>query len=274
MITQGILVMIQTRISYLLGFLGIKSRLAFLLISSCFTSLSYADSLRPLIVATEIFNPPFIMQGANKQLFGFDIEMMEEICRYIHRECQYRSGFFENTIISSIEKREADIGIASITITAERNQRVSFSVPYLPSEVQYLSLKKWANVLFSKDAFSGKKIGIQAGTNFEQAIKDSGFSDVQIINYDSTPDLIQALSDGDVDFILQDALAAQYWASQIPVFSTFGKPFVFGYGFGIAMHKDQSQLLEQINDALIEFQRNGQFKKTYDRYVTGGSSES
>lgn len=60
---------------------------------SFFISCSYADSLRPLIVATEIFNPPFIMQGANKQLFGFDIEMMEDICRIIQRECQYRSGF-------------------------------------------------------------------------------------------------------------------------------------------------------------------------------------
>lgn len=104
-------------------------------------SFSYAEPLRSLTVATEIFNPPFIMQGANNQLFGFDIEMMEDICKTIHRHCQYHSGFFENTIISTIEQHEADIGVASITITLDRSQRVSFSIPYLPSEAQYLALK-------------------------------------------------------------------------------------------------------------------------------------
>ena len=197
--------------------------------------------------------------------------MMEDICQIIHRECQYRSGFFENTIISNIEKHEADMGVASITITLERSQHVNFSFPYLPSDAQYLALKKWATVPFSQDAFHGKKIGIQVGTAFEKVIKDSGFSNVQIVNYNSTPQLIKALSDGNVDFILQDALSAQHWATQIPVFTTFGKPFVFGYGFGIAVNKSESELLKQINNALLEFQKNGQFKKTYDRYIPGGA---
>ncbi|KTC83454.1 putative amino acid ABC transporter, periplasmic binding protein [Legionella cincinnatiensis] len=56
-------------------------------------SFSYAEPVRPLVVATEIFNPPFIMQGANNQLFGFDIEMLEDICQIIHRECQSSSIF-------------------------------------------------------------------------------------------------------------------------------------------------------------------------------------
>ncbi|CAM3131090.1 transporter substrate-binding domain-containing protein [Legionella anisa] len=261
----------QTITTYYLGFLGIKRRWTqFLFIFSFFMSCSHADSLRPLIIATEIFNPPFIMQGANKQLFGFDIEMMEDICQMIHRECQYRPGFFENTIISSIEKNEADIGVASITITLERSEHVNFSFPYLPSDAQYLALKKWTAVPFSQDAFNGKKIGIQVGTIFEKVIKDSGFPDVEIVNYNSTPQLIKALGDENVDFILQDALSAQYWASQMPIFTTFGKPFGFGYGLGIAVNKRESELLQQINDALLEFQKNGQFKQTYDRYILGG----
>ncbi|KTD40778.1 transporter substrate-binding domain-containing protein [Legionella parisiensis] len=262
--------MIQAITSYFLGFLDIKKRwIQFLFIFSFFISCSYADSLRPLIVATEIFNPPFIMQGANKQLFGFDIEMMEDICQSIHRECQYRSGFMENTILSSIEKNEADVGVSSITITAERSEHVNFSLPYLPSDAQYLTLKKGSTVPFSKEAFNGKKIGIQVGTMFEKIIKNSGFSDVQIVNFNSTPRLIQALSNEEVDFILQDALSAQYWATEIPVFTPFGKPFSIGYGLGIAVNKNESELLQQINDALLEFQENGQFKKTYDRYILG-----
>lgn len=145
----------QTRIChYLFSFLDIREYcIQFLFIFSFFTPLIHAASLPPLIVATEIFNPPFIMQGANKQLFGFDIEMMEDICQMIHRECQYRPGFFENTLLNSIEKHEADLGVASITITLERSQQVNFSFPYLPSNAQYLALKKWSTVPFSKRRF-------------------------------------------------------------------------------------------------------------------------
>lgn len=50
------------------------------------------------------------------------------------------------------------------------------------------------------------------GTVFGKVINDAGFSNVQIVNYNSTPQLIDALSDGSVDFILQDALSAQYWS--------------------------------------------------------------
>ncbi|WP_454785085.1 transporter substrate-binding domain-containing protein [Legionella sp. WA2024007413] len=242
----------------------------FLFIFFSLIPLTYADPLPPLIVATEMFNPPFIMQGANKQLFGFDIEMMEDICEIIHRKCIYRSEFMENTLLSSIEKHEADIGVSSITITLERSERVNFSYPYLPSDVQYLALKKWAAIPFSKDVLNEKKIGVQVGTIYEQVIKESGLSDVQIINYSSTNRLIKALGQGEVDFILQDALAAQYWITQIPIFTTFGKPFTYGYGFGIAVNKSDKELLQQINNALVEFEENGQFKKTYDRYVGAG----
>ncbi|CAM3470705.1 transporter substrate-binding domain-containing protein [Legionella longbeachae] len=51
--------------------------------------------LPPIIVATEIFNPPFIMQGEKGQLFGFDIEMMMYICRTIHRDCQFPLDFWK-----------------------------------------------------------------------------------------------------------------------------------------------------------------------------------
>ncbi|AUH73261.1 arginine ABC transporter substrate-binding protein [Legionella sainthelensi] len=272
---QGLSVMMQTIISYYLRLLSIKRRwIQLLFIFSFSISFSYAEPLRSLTVATEIFNPPFIMQGANNQLFGFDIEMMEDICKTIHRHCQYHSGFFENTIISTIEQHEADIGVASITITLDRSQRVSFSIPYLPSEAQYLALKKWATVPFSKDVFNGKKIGIQVGTLFEKVINDSGFSNVEIVNYRSTPKLIEALSNGDIDFILQDALSAQYWATQMPVFAPFGKAFSIGYGFGIVVNKTDNELLQQINNALLEFEKNGEFKRTYNRYIAGSNVEN
>ncbi|WP_274519444.1 transporter substrate-binding domain-containing protein [Legionella cincinnatiensis] len=75
------------------------------------------------------------------------------------------------------------------------------------------------------------------------------------------------MSEGEVDFVLQDVLSAQYWATEFPEFTTFGKSFIYGYGFGIAVNKSDSELLQQINNALLEFEKNGQFKKTYERYV-------
>ncbi|WP_191968263.1 type 2 periplasmic-binding domain-containing protein [Legionella longbeachae] len=47
----------------------------------------------------------------------------------------------------------------------------------------------------------------------------------------------------------------------------FGKQFVYGFGFGIAINNNDLGLLDQINQALIQFESSGEFKKTYARYV-------
>ncbi|WP_040916294.1 transporter substrate-binding domain-containing protein, partial [Legionella tunisiensis] len=43
----------------------------------------------PLRIAVDTFAPPFVMESAHNQLYGFDIAMMQSLCRIMQRTCQF-----------------------------------------------------------------------------------------------------------------------------------------------------------------------------------------
>ncbi|MCX7114854.1 MAG: transporter substrate-binding domain-containing protein [Gammaproteobacteria bacterium] len=241
-----------------IGFVG----MFFFLLSS-----SNAAPLPPLVIATDVYSPPFVMRGAHNQLYGFDMQTMNQLCKILNRTCVYHPMHFYE-IFPTILNHQADIGIGAITITLARSKVVSFSIPYLLSYAQYFALNKWTKVPFSPQLLIGKKVGIQTGTIFKKAVEEATNSDVTIVEFNSFHSLIESLQDKTTDFVLIDSSAANYWQyqsdqSMMPV----GKPFLYGYGFGIAVNQDNPQLLAQVNSALLDYQNNGGFQKAYNEYI-------
>ena len=63
----------------------VKIALASLLIT--LSSLSYSED-EPLQVGVANFFPPFVTRSSLQSFMGFDINMMNYICKVIHRDCQ------------------------------------------------------------------------------------------------------------------------------------------------------------------------------------------
>lgn len=233
------------------------------------TPLLLAQPLPPLVVAIDAYNPPFGMRGAQNQLFGFDVDMMEFICKKINRTCQYRPMHFEY-IIPAVESRQTDIGVASLTITLERSQQVSFSIPYLLSYFRFMGLKKWADQPFSMNLVNNKTVGIKKGTVFKEFLQKENTQNlnIKVKEYKTHNDIILALQNGNIDFALMDGASVLYWQAQSDnTMISLGKPFLYGYGFGIAVNYSNQPLLQQINSAILEYQNSGGFQKAYNEYL-------
>lgn len=227
----------------------------------------YAEPLPELRIATDKFSPPYVMRGANNQLFGFDIDMMENICQILKRKCVYYPMRFDK-IFTQIQENKADVGIGSITITLERTKQVAFSIPYLLSYAQYIALKEKNAPTFSTKMLHHKKVGVEAGSIFKEAIDELGYADVQVVELRNYAKIMSAIQEKSIDFALIDASTAQYWQTQSQdLITAQGKPFLFGYGFGIAVNINNQALLEDINAALLEYQNNGGFQKAYNQYI-------
>ncbi len=226
-----------------------------------------ANAQPPLNIATNSDSPPFVMRGAHNQLYGFDIQTMDELCKIMNRKCIYHHMHFFD-VFPAILNHQADIGIAAITITLERAKTISFSIPYLLSYAQYFALSKWEKVPFTTQLLKGKTVGVKKGSVFKNAVLDSTEGDVTIKEFNGFHTLIESLQDRTTDFILIDSSSANYWEYQSnQTMMPIGKPFLYGYGFGIAVNPDAPQLLEQINSALLEYQNNGGFQKAYNEYI-------
>lgn len=230
----------------------------------CLTPALYAAG-EPLNVGITSFTPPFVMQGANHEIYGFDIDMMNTLCKTINRTCQFHIMRFDQ-LISSVANKTIDVAVSSITITSARAKIVNFSLPYLLSYSRFLAKPASVTQSFSLDLLNGKTIGVVTGTIFSDQIKEMGIKNPNIKEFARIEELLEGLSSGKVDFILLDSPTTLYWeANSAGAFVKVGPPYLYGYGLGIATNPS---LLPILNQALLQYQNSNDFKLNYNRYLT------
>ncbi len=228
----------------------------------------------PLRVAIEVFEPPFVMQAANNQVHGFDISLILTICRGIGRTCQFQVMPF-NDLLAAVENNEADVAISAITITVPRARRVNFSLPYLSSVSRFLTTKQFSRQPFTLQNLNNKRIGVEQGSIFAEQIVNLGIGNATVVPYETVHELIDSLNNNDVDLVLMDNHSAVFWEIQSSgLLKTYGMPLEYGFGYGIAINRQNNTLLSQINTVLLKYQQSEDFKKSYRKYFgnIGGAS--
>lgn len=81
-----------------------------------------------LVMATNAEFPPYeYKDGAN--IVGFDVEMMNAVCDQLGYELQIEDMAFDS-IIPAIQSGKADVGVAGMSVTPDREKNVLFSDTY------------------------------------------------------------------------------------------------------------------------------------------------
>jgi polar amino acid transport system substrate-binding protein len=90
-----------------------------------------------LRVATRVI-APLVMKGARDELTGFSIDLWRAIARDSSLNFTLIEKHSLPELLSAVEKGEADLAVAAISITAEREETFDFSQPILESGLQIL----------------------------------------------------------------------------------------------------------------------------------------
>lgn len=222
----------------------------------------------PLRVGVTNFTPPFVFRSGNDQFFGFDISMISDICNKMQRTCTFEPMRF-NKLIPSLIDNQLDLAVNSITITPERSKQVFFSLPYLLSYTRFLTnTARKQKAPFSLKMLDRKRFGVIQNTVFKQQLIDMGIKQPVIIELAGTDELLNALQNRNVDYILLDNASAVYWeANSAGAFISVGEPVMYGYGFGIAINPREPDLVKSINQALLIYQNSQQYKENYQKYI-------
>lgn len=216
-----------------------------------------------LTIGMIAYDPPFSMSADTNHFFGFDIELMTELCKQIKVQCQFKPMLFD-ALFTDLNAGKIDLAIAAITITNERQQSFLFSLPYLASEARFITTTN--NSIPSLEQLTHKKIGIIEGSVFKQLITQK-FKTSSIKEYPSTNQLITALNQHEVDVLLMDDFSADYWiANNTRLFKGVGKPFPVGIGYGIMAQRNSRALINQLNKALKQVEKNGFYLSLYQKY--------
>ncbi|PTM98880.1 ABC transporter substrate-binding protein [Mycoplana dimorpha] len=247
-----------------------KSIAALILAAS--TLLAASASAETLKIGTEGAYPPFNFQDASGKLGGFDVEIGLALCEKMKVECEVVAQDWDG-IIPGLQAKKYDMIIASMFITEERKQQVSFTDPYYLAAMT-LAAPKGANITdFTNEGMKGKTIGAQSGTtqaNYATAV----FPDADIKLYPTQDEVNLDMANGRLDVQVGDMIPLLDWVTKNEdgkaCCELIGEPITdkkfVGDGVGIAVRQEDNALRERLNQALKDIRADGTYQKINDKY--------
>ncbi len=86
-----------------------------------------------LMMATNAEFPPYESKTDDGEIIGIDVDIMKAVCDQLDMKLQVDHTAFDS-IIASVEREMADVGVAAMTISEERLKQVDFSDPYMTAK--------------------------------------------------------------------------------------------------------------------------------------------
>ena len=222
-----------------------------------------ADKLR---IATEGAYAPFNFIDASGKPGGFDVDLVLALCEKMQAECEIVTQDWDG-IIPGLQARRYDAISASMSITPERQKVVDFTKPIYKNVLAFLAAKD-KDFPTAKDQLKGKTLGAQRATIAAQYLEDK-LGDVVNVKLYATQDAAYLdLAAGRLDGMVSDKFPAYGWLQ-----TDAGKGFEFkgediplDDHIGIALRKDDKELMERFNKAIDDVLADGTYQKINEKY--------
>ncbi len=159
-------------------------------------------------VAVENAYPPFNnIDEASGEAVGWDYDVVRYICELINCVPEFQEAAWDG-IFPAMQAGEFDWLADGVTYTAERDEIVDFSMPYVTiGQVLLINAADTVDDIEAFKADSEKLVGTQIGTTNEIVAKEH-FPDDRIKSFEDFGGAVSALISGDVDGVVIDTVSA------------------------------------------------------------------
>jgi polar amino acid transport system substrate-binding protein len=210
---------------------------------------------RSITVAVENAYPPFnTIDQTTNQGVGWDYDALAEICKRVKCTPEFKQASWDG-IFPAMQAGEYDMLADGVTITAEREEIIDFSIPYVTVGQTLLVRADEAASVDEIKADSARIVGTQLGTTNEIVAKEH-FPTERVKSYEDFPATILALLANDIDGVVIDNISATGFMNENP-----GKLKIAGQltsdeqlGF---VFPPGSELKEAVDAALTAMQADG-----------------
>lgn len=218
-------------------------------------------------VAADTTFPPFESEKDGK-VQGFDIDMINAIAKKENLKIKLSTMQFTG-LIPALQAQSVDVAVAGITIKKSRLNAVDFSNAYYKSGISVLTKKD--SPAKTIDDLKTKLVATKKGTSSVDLLKSKGLPAANIKQYDNINDAYSALASGGAEAVVFDSPVNQNYMnthSDTHVIQSIPT----GEYYGIAVVKNNPDLLKKINEGLKAIKDDGQYKKLFDQYFGGDQS--
>jgi arginine/ornithine transport system substrate-binding protein len=219
---------------------------------------------RELRVGVETASPPFSELDEFGGFRGFNVDIARALCERMEIACTF-VGMNIGDAIRQLQNRVVDLVVASMTITAERQQVIDFTEPYFRSGNRVIAPRGTPSDL-SPPALRGKTIGVQRDTTHDRYVSATYGGVATIRRYTDRDELFIDLALGRLDLVISDGLAtrAAFLDTELGAGFDFVGPELqapefFGDGEAITVRKGDVELRQALNDALEAIRSSGTY---------------
>jgi polar amino acid transport system substrate-binding protein len=234
------------------------------LVSVLLAACSQGGAGDTVVVATDATWPPFEMVNeSSKELEGFDIDLMNAVAEEAGLQIEYQNVAFD-ALLAGMATCQYDAAISAMTITPERLEDFAFSDPYFAAG-QVVTVRADETEITGKDNLAGKAVGAQIGTT--GAIQGQEIAGETFKTYDDIGLAFQDLMNGQIDAVIADnPLALQYVGANEGTLKVVGDIFTDEF-YGIAVCKDNQDLLARINEGLAKVEEAGTIDQLTEKWL-------
>lgn len=222
-----------------------------------------AAKAQNVVIAISPDYPPFDSLTSDGKLEGFDYDMGEWLFNWLNQNGynythEWKQMGFD-TIITSIQAGQVDLGISGFTYAEDR--KVLFSDPYYDSA--QVAIVPSNSTIKTKDDLKGKKIGAQLGTTGEtcaNAIEGAAVSAMQDMGI-----IMETLKSGGLDAVILDIAVAENYAATGSFKILDGS--LLDENVYVIAKEGNTALMEPINKALAAFLASDDFKTYKAKWI-------
>lgn len=228
------------------------------------SSKSNTGKTQEIIVATSPDYPPFESLTNSNELEGFDVDMTTWLFDWMNENgysytLKWSQMSFD-TIISSIQTDQVDLGISGFTY--DKDRKVLFSDSYYDSAE--VALVTDSSDITSTDDLKGKKIGAQLGTTGEDCANDIEGADVTA--QEDMGILVESLKAGGLDAVIMDQPVAENYAEAggYKVLDTH----LLDEEMYIIAKEGNTELMDAVNKALAAYKKSDDFDSNVQKWLS------
>jgi polar amino acid transport system substrate-binding protein len=206
--------------------------------------------------------PPFNFINDEGELDGFDIDIANALANEMGVEAVGITTAWDG-IIGGLLSNRFDTIIGSMAITPQREEKVNFTNPYYYDGAQFFTTSG-KNIESITELKEGK-VGVVTGTTYHNALEEMD-NIKDIMQFESDVDNIMALEQGRIDGLVTGRFVGLQAPKKFNVDLVAAGSMLYSEDIGIAVRKEDKDLLEALNKALSAIVEDGTYQKISNKW--------
>lgn len=218
------------------------------------------------------FDDTFVPMGFkdNKgEIVGFDIDLAREVSKRIDKEIIFQPIDWSMKE-SELNSGKIDLIWNGYSITKERQEKISFTKPYLENRQVIITLVD--SKINSKADLKGMNVGAQNQSSAVDAINKEEellktFNDSKVYTFETNNEALMDLEAKRIDAVVADEILARYYINQKGADKYKILNDDFGdESYGVGIRKGDEELIEKLNQAFEDMKKDGTAKKISEKW--------